>query len=153
MNFRPLLLAAPLLALLLGGCDGGGPASVRTDSSAVPTVAERAAILKPYVPFDRTYETLDFDIYYQNNAGGGVPGPSDWDVRVIATVPAGELVAWVPTNLPRVAKPDRAWLATVPTDLDLTGITEWYGVDYADRRDAVGIDRARRIVAYRRQAG
>ena len=153
MNLHTLLLTAPLLALLLGGCDGGGPASVKTDSSAVPTVAERAAILKPYVPFDRTYETLDFDIYYQNNAGGLVPGPSDWDVRVIATAPADELAAWVPANLPRVAKPDRAWLKTVPTDLDLGGITEWYGVDFANRRDAVGIDRARRIVAYRRQAG
>ena len=38
-----------------------------------PTLAERVAFLQQYVTFRRTYETLDFDIMYQNNGGGSLP--------------------------------------------------------------------------------
>lgn len=133
------------LAVLLAGCEPSGPATIRTTSAAYATVAERVAVLNKYVTFRRTYETLDFDLLYQNSGGGPTPGPSDWDVRLVATVPAAELAAWVPAGVTASATPDLAWLKTVPTTLDLSGVSEWY----VDGKRVVGIDRARRIVVYR----
>lgn len=138
---RTVILA---VALLLAGCTPGGPATTRTNSSSFATVAERARFLHEYVSFRRTYESLDFDIMYQNN-GGMVPGPSDWDVRLVATVPAAELQAWVPAGVSAASAPDTDWLAAVPTALDLSGVSEWY----VDGSRVVGIDRTKRIVVYR----
>lgn len=132
------------VALLFVGCKPSGPATTSTKSTAYATVAERTTFLNQYVTFRRTYETLDFDIMYQNNGGGMVPGPSDWDVRLVATVPVAELQAWVPTGVSVSAAPDIAWLKSVPTTLDLSGISEWY----IDAQRVVGIDRTKRIVAY-----
>jgi hypothetical protein len=133
------------LTVLLVGCKQSGPATTKTTSAAYVTVAERTKFLNDYVTFRRTYETLDFDIMYQNNGGGMVPGPSDWDVRLVATVPASELQAWVPTGVNASTAPNIAWLKSVPMTLDLSGVNEWY----VDGKRIVGIDRAKRIVVYR----
>src|SRR5215470_1405257 len=106
------------LALLIGGCVQSGPATTKTKSSAFATVDERAKFLHKYVTFRRTYETLDFDISYQNNGGGMAPGPSDWDIRLVATVPASEVQAWVPAGVSATAAPDTGWLQSAPTTLD-----------------------------------
>ena len=145
--YLPLAIRILILALsvLLVGCERSGPASTKTTSAAYATVAERTKVLNDYVTFRRTYETLDFDIMYQNNGGGMVPGPSDWDVRLVATVPASELQAWVPKGVSASPTPDTAWLRSVPTTLDLSGVSEWY----VDGKRVVGIDRAKRIVVYR----
>jgi hypothetical protein len=133
------------MTVLLAGCKPSGPASTKTTSAGYATVAERTKFLNDYVAFRRTYETLDFDIMYQNNGGGLVPGPSDWDVRLVATVPAAELEAWVPTGVNASTAPDTEWLRSVPTTLDLSGVSEWF----VDGNRIVGIDRARRVVVYR----
>lgn len=80
-------LSLILAVVLVAGCGRGGPPTTRTNSSAYSTVQERASFLHQYVTFRRTYETLDFDIVYLNN-GGMLPAPSEWDIRLIATVPA-----------------------------------------------------------------
>lgn len=121
-----------------------GPPSTQTDSSEFATVAERVAFLDQYVSFRRTYETLDFDIAYHNNRAG-VPGPSDWDVRLVATVPASDLNDWVPDGVVPADTADAAWLRAVPTALDTSGLDEWY----VDGGRTIGLDRHRRIVAYR----
>ena len=133
------------LTVLLVGCKPSGPATTKTTSAAYATVAERTKFLNEYVTFRRTYETLDFDVMYQNNGGGMVPGPSDWDVRLVATVPASELQAWIPAGVNASTAPDVSWLKSVPTALDLSGVIEWY----VDGKRIVGIDRARRVVVYR----
>jgi hypothetical protein len=142
-------LRIPMIVLalsLLTGCKPSGPASTHTTSGKFQTLAERTALLNQYVSFRRNYETLDFDIDYQNNGGGGVPGPSDWDIRLIATVPASEVGAWIPVGAKRrTTTPSVDWLKSVPTTLDLSGLDEWYGND----KQTVGIDRQRRIIAYR----
>lgn len=138
-------LSLLLAVVWIAGCGQSGPATTSTNSSRYATVQERADFLHQYVTFRRTYETLDFDITYHNNSGI-VPGPSDWDVRLIATVPASELEAWVPRGVPAApAVQDRQWLQSVPTSLDLSGISEWYD----EGRRIVGLDRIRRIVVYR----
>lgn len=108
------------------------------------TITERAQFLHEYVRFRRTYETLDFDIMYQNN-GNGLPAPSDWDIRLIATVPADEIPLWIPAGVsPSVAR-EADWMSSVPTILNLSGVNEWY----FDGGRVVGLDRANRIVVYR----
>jgi hypothetical protein len=131
-------------ALLISGCKSSGPASTQTNSSSFPTVAERAKFLHQYVTFRRTYETLDFDISFLNG-GGMPPGPSEWDIRIVATVPDSEMQDWVPAGVSASTAPNTEWLRSVPTTLDLSGVGEWY----VDGNRVVGVDRARRIVVYR----
>jgi hypothetical protein len=135
------------VALLISGCKSSGPASTQTNSSGFPTVAERAKFLHQYVTFRRTYETLDFDISFLNG-DGMAPGPSEWDIRIVATVPDSELRDWVPAGVNTSIKAntvDTEWLRSVPTTLNLSGVSEWY----VSGNRVVGIDRARRIVVYR----
>ena len=95
--------------------------------------------------FRRTYESLDFAITYKNNSGGMVPGPSDWNIQLVAVVPSEDLDDWIPAGIePTGEAEDNRWLDSVPTPLDLRGISEWYH----DHRRIVGIDRQRRIVAF-----
>lgn len=137
---------AILWAAVLGaGCKPSGPATTRSNSSAFATLAERTNFLHQYVTFRRTYETLDFDIMYQNNGGGMTPGPSDWDVKLIATVPASELQAWIPAGASASAASDTNWLKSIPTKVDISGVNEWY----MDSKRIIGVDRAKRVVVYR----
>lgn len=123
-----------------------GPPTTHTNSAQFATVQEKTAFLHQYVSFRPAYETLDFDIEFKNNSAG-VPGPSDWDVRLVATVPQLELEAWVPQGVERAkATPrDVRWLTAVPTSIDLNGVDEWYD----NGRRTVGLDRQRRIVVWR----
>ncbi len=74
-----------------------------------------------------------------------VPGPSNWDVRLVATVPASELAAWIPAGVPASAGAEAGWVKSVPTALDLSGVNEWY----VQAHRVVGLDRGGRIVVYR----
>ncbi|MGL6073981.1 MAG: hypothetical protein ACRC8S_07455 [Fimbriiglobus sp.] len=135
-----------LLTLAMLGCGGpNGPATTNTLSSTMPKLADRVEFLERYVTFRRGYDDLHFHIAYQNNISG-VPGPSDWDVRLMATVPAAELDSWVPEGVVASATADTVWLRSVPGSLSASGIREWY----TSARLIVGIDRERRLVVYRR---
>ena len=48
-------------------------------------------------------------------------------------------------DVPVAAAPDTAWLKSVPTALDPSGVSEWY----VENDRIIGLDRARRIVVYR----
>jgi hypothetical protein len=130
--------------VLLTGCGKSGPESTNCTSTGFATLNDRIEYLQRYVKFRRTYETLDFAIQYSDNSGGMVPGPSDWDVRLVAVVPAAEIADWVSVGTP-ASTSDADWLKSVPTSLDLSGIKEWY----VDGKKIVGVDRAKRIVVYR----
>lgn len=137
-----------LLVLLAAGCGGrSGPATTDTSSATFPTLAERVEFLERYVTFRRNYRELDFHVAYRNG-GGPAPGPSEWDIRVVAVAPPGELASWVPAGVTAVADADRDWLAVVPGAERAAGITEWY----VGPGSVVGIDRAKSVVAYRRWA-
>lgn len=137
MRLKPGLL----LMLSLAGCEGGPP-STRTSSDSLATLEERVAFLEQYVTFRRGYRDLSFFIGYQNN-GGIPPGPSDWDIGLVADVPPEELAAWIPAGTAE-ATVDIDWLTTVPGGSRAANITEWY----CGPRHAIGIDRTRSIVAY-----
>ena len=123
-----IFLLIILLLLPLLGCKPD-----ETYHKQIPTVpltatlSERHCIFAPirHIP-PRTYETLDFDIMYQNNGGGLIPGSSDWDIRLIATVPESEFQSWVPRVVKSSALHNTAWLTSIPTTINLSGVKEWY---------------------------
>jgi len=140
---------ALLTAIALAGCSGpSGPPSTDTSSDDLPSLERRIEFLDRYVTFRRGYCDLSFHIAYRNNGGGLVPGPSEWDIRLVAAVPAAELAAWVPPDLAPTPSADMQWLVGVPGDGHADGIREWY----TSPGLVVGIDRERSVVAYRRWA-
>ena len=135
-----------VLLVVTTGCGAmSGPATTDTSSASLPALAERVEFLQQYVTFRRDYRELDFRIRYANN-GGGVPGPSDWDIRVVAVVPPEQLEAWVPAGVKPQPATDVSWLADVSGADRATGIREWY---VEGRGRVVGVDRAKSVVAYR----
>lgn len=134
------------LLILLAGCGGGsGPASTVTSSESIAALSDRIEFLHRYLTFRRNYRELDFHIVYHNNGGGMVPGPSDWDIRLVAVVPREELESWIPNGVQPVRSIQSDWLAEVPNAKRANGIAEWY----VDGLKEVGIDRERSVVAYR----
>lgn len=129
-----------------GWSTSGGPPTASARSDQFSTLAQKISFLKKYFNPPGTYETLDFAINYRNGGDGILPSPSEWNVRIIATVPAGELDAWIPEDAEKLDKPPDAhrWLLNPTTPLDLSGVKEWY------RKGGrmVGLDRANRIVDY-----
>lgn len=123
------------------------PPTVDLDSASLPSLKEKVMLLEQYVAFRRTYETLDFDLTFFNGSSGGVPGPSEWDIRLAAKVPDTEIEEWVMGMKPTTPS-KQAWLKTIPTQLKLTGIQEWY----EDGRRIVGVDRQAKILVYRNWA-
>lgn len=134
-------------AIQLLGCSGTapGPASAAETSAARSALADRIRFLESYVTFRRGYESLDYDIMYQNNGGGLIPGPSDWDIRLIAVVPRAEIDAWIPDGVERIDGLAPGWLKDLPGETDRSGIAEWYVVGGM----TIGVDRDRSVVAYR----
>ncbi|MGP0064476.1 MAG: hypothetical protein ACLQGP_12875 [Isosphaeraceae bacterium] len=135
-----------LLTVAVIGCDGStGPSSTDTSSAAIPSLGQRVEFLQRYVTFRREYRALDFHVVYHNNGEGRVPGPSDWDIRLVAAVPPEELASWVPAGATTVSASDSNWLDGVPGAQRAAAVTEWYS---APGR-IIGVDRVRSIVAYR----
>jgi hypothetical protein len=140
-------IGALLMGMLLLGCPSTsrGPASVTETSAARTELADRIAFVENYVTFRRQYERLDYNIMYQNNSGGMVPAPSDWDIRLLAVVPAAELDAWIPVDGEKLDDMLPEWLKDLPGTIERDGLTEWY----RKSGTMIGVNRERAIVAYR----
>lgn len=143
------LTAAMRIALLMLtglaiGCSGSGPASTDTVSSSLQTLESRVEFLERHVTFRRTYRELEFHIVFHNNSSG-LPGPSEWDVRLVARVPPDELTQWIPAGVQPLETADTDWLSSVPQPEKAVGITEWY----SEPRRVIGIDRKESVVVYR----
>jgi hypothetical protein len=137
-----------LVMLLLLCCstpEALGPASTHTSSSAFATLPEKVAFLEQYVTFRRHYRELEYGVFYQNN-GGCPPGPSEWDVTIIARVPPDELAAWTADMKPVATRPPE--LYKLASELDIRGVDTWYEAS----GKVVGVDRERAIVIYRASA-
>jgi len=150
----PRLGAAALLVVLAtihapGGCrEPAGPPSTVTSSDRFASLSEKVRFVEQYVTFRRSYHELEFQIIYRNNSGGLVPGPSDWDIRIVASVPKDEIFTWT-ENMVQTASPGIEWLKPVPGNLKQAGFTRWY----QSGGRVVGIDAKRRIVAYWNRSG
>lgn len=125
--------------------NGSGPPSIKADSRSLPKLADRVQTLEKYVTFRRQYRKLEFDLFYQNNSGGFVPGPSEWDIRLIAEVAVPDLAQWHPAQVSPKTQAPPQWVGEIAGSIPKSGITEWYmqsGVE-------IGIDAKAGIVAYR----
>lgn len=129
----------------LFGCGSPTPAVTVKRSTDFATLAQRVAFLERYVTFRRTYRALEFQVVHANHSGGMVPGPSEWDIRLVATVPADELEAWIPAGVLAQPRPRELWLAEVPNAPGAEEFTQWY----EEARRSVGVDRKANRVAYR----
>jgi hypothetical protein len=141
MRIKMSLLLLPFLYL---GCSDTGPPSTNRSSNEFTTLAEKVAFLNQYVSFDRNYDRLDFSITYHNNSAGMVPGPSDWDIRIVAQVPPVELTKWS-SGMSRIDNPELGWAAGIPTAIDYSSVRNWF----QGRGALVGIDEAHAVVLYR----
>jgi hypothetical protein len=56
--------------------------------------AERIAFLNRYAKMPSNPLDVEFHIIYQDNAGGMVAGPSDWDIKFAAIVKDEEISKW-----------------------------------------------------------
>lgn len=141
------ILSLLLAGFLLLGCSKppSGPPSVHETSVERSALADRVAFVEQYVTFRRSYEQLDYDIMYQNNGGGMVPGPSDWEIRLIAVVPADEIDDWVPDGSMKKVDTSSEWLSDLPGMIERGAISEWYH----HGGTVVGIDRENSVVAFR----
>lgn len=129
----------------VSGCgSSGGPATTATSSAKFSTLSEKVAFLEQYVNFRRSYEELEFMITYQNNSGGLVPGPSDWDMQIVARVPSVDLAEWS-KGLARTSSAEIDWLRAFNGKIDHTGVSEWF----KSGNVLVGVDKENAIVVYR----
>lgn len=132
-----------VVADIVTGCKPSGPPTTTTSSDSFATLEEKTAFLEKYVTFRRSYNKLEYLIIFYNN-GGGLPGPSDWDITIIAQVPRKELEVWI-SGTCLSAKPVGDWLPYFTKTIELSGVSEWF----RSNRILVGIDRKMSIVVYR----
>jgi len=91
-----ILLLVTLVACGTSSARGETSASLTTDtySSQFATDAEKITFLRRYLTLYSAIEATEFHIVYHDNAGGAVPGPSDWDMRVTLKVAPANIPAW-----------------------------------------------------------
>ena len=135
-----------VVSLSLISCDGNGGQgkTTDTDSSAFGSLAEKQAFLERYVEFRQSYEVLQFHINFIDGGDGGVPAPSEWDVRIFAMVPADEIDNWT-AGMTKVESVDTSWVSAVPNTPTRFRNFEWYQTG----NKVVGVSRADRGVLYR----
>lgn len=138
------LLTTLVLVTALPACGEkqNGPPSTRTSSASIDTLAERIEFLEKYLTFRRQYEELEFDIAFMNNSGW-LPGPSDWDIKLVAKVPASELSLWTKDSTKTTDA--KEWPTKFAQEIDVSGIDIWY----ESNGKVVGVDEDNSIVAYR----
>jgi hypothetical protein len=71
-----------------------GSLTTVTDSQALPDKVQRLAFLARYVAPRSPIGDAEFMIKYQDNSGGAVPGPSDWDIRAVVQIEREGAAAW-----------------------------------------------------------
>ena len=140
----PRLVILFFASALIGCTGNSGPPSVAETSANKELLGDRIEFVETYVKFRRQYNRLEYDIFFQNN-GGIPPGPSDWDIRLVADVPPGDLTDWISQGMTPGISPVDSWHQKIANEIDISNVTEWY----IDGGRSVGIDRDNSIVVYR----
>ena len=139
-------LAFAISLPFLSSCGGNDSKTTDADSTRFSTLVEKQAFLERYVNFRRSYDDLEFDISYLDGGDGRVPGPTEWDVRILAKVRKELLEEWV-SGLPSTKAPDASWVSSIPNAPTKLDSFQWY----SDGIRFVGINREDRLVLYRNQ--
>ena len=91
------LLAALLVIFLAAGCLGEAARpnlTTDTQSSQFTTETAKLAFLQRYLKLATPVQAAEFHIIYHDNSGGFVPGPSDWNIRVLLKVAPADIDRW-----------------------------------------------------------
>lgn len=101
----------------MAGCS---PPSKTTDtySNSLPDLYAREKFLKQYFHLPGEVEDLVFHVVYQDNSGGMIPGPSDWDIKILARITTKDLSNWQGALQPWSPgeKPDISWIEELSSD-------------------------------------
>ena len=91
------LLLVALLVLFAGCATGSRNKTMTTDtySSSFTDHDEKMDFLKKYVVLFSPVEDAEYHIQYQDNSTGLIPGPSDWDMRVILKIALTDIPLWL----------------------------------------------------------
>ena len=138
------LMCGLIVFVLIVGCESKEDLSTNTSSQTFASIEDKIQFLEKYVNFRRNYHDLAYNIVYQDNEIGWLPGPSDWSISIIAQVPKEELGEWInnltPTYEPAIQLLEQFPEITFPTDQ----IDEWY----TGTLNLVGIDHQNSVVFY-----
>ena len=156
MKISASCLIAMLISSLLISCEKPQTKTTKTSSKEFSTLEEKQVFLEKYVNFRRTYEELEYSISYVDGGSSGIPGPTEWDIRIKAKVPANELIDWhAGMTAVKITEHDASkrfdelyengWTEIDEKTKAKIGSLEWY----KDGRKLVAIDAERRIVLYR----
>lgn len=131
--------------ILVASCSDSGPPTTETTSNdpQFTRLSDKIAFLEKYVNFKRTYNDLDFAIFYRNNSSWPVAGPSDWDITLIAKIPIEEIKLWT-EGLEPIPSPKIDWIKNLPGSIDRSGISTWFKSDIR----LVGVDERNGIIIY-----
>ena len=96
MKYVPSLC---LVLLMMLSCECGLERTNRTthtSSKTFKTYAEKMEFLSRYLVNQAGLLDAEYEIDYQDNSGNGrtIPGPSDWDMRMVLRVVPDSLNAW-----------------------------------------------------------
>lgn len=83
--------------------------STNTHSKQFATDAEKISFLKRYLVLPSAIEAAEFHVVFYDNSGGGVPGPSDWDIQAVLKVVPKHLSAWTQNLQVTAQKQDLTW--------------------------------------------
>jgi len=145
-TFRHTILLI-VVSGIVAGCSGKKSKTTHTDSAGFSTLGEKQNFLEQYVTFRRNYEDLQFDVSYIDGGDGRVPGPTEWDIRVSAKVPADAISQWI-SGMTKTESADTSWVSSIPRAPINLDAFQWY----EDGRKLVGINSEERIVLYRHLA-
>jgi hypothetical protein len=83
--------------------------STDTHSKQFATDPDKIQFLNRYLTLPTAVEAAEFHVVYHDNSGGGIPGPSDWDMQVVLKVAPQDLSAWTDNLKMTSQKQDLAW--------------------------------------------
>ena len=92
METKILALLMTLFTLTLTGC--GDCKTTNTKSNIFKTLNDKQIFLEKYVSFKRKYSFLEFHISYNDGSCGIIPSPTEWDIKIFATVPIENINDW-----------------------------------------------------------
>ena len=91
---RDVLFIAITLAALSLACHREPSRTTDKMSSEFSTDQAKIDYLSRYLKLQTAIEATEFHIQYQDNSGGLVPGPSEWDVQVVMKMKPEDTPVW-----------------------------------------------------------
>src|ERR1035437_5113739 len=114
-----------VIALFAVACGGPKNKTTKRDSQAFTSLTDKKEFIERYVKFKRNYDALDFRIDYRDGGDGGLPSPTEWDIRLVATVPTNEIETWI-SDIPITKDAETDWVSDVANAPRNLNTFEWH---------------------------